>query len=95
MKVVVDSNLAIQGLFEPPVELSFNGESHTLKGLLEKVGSMCSSIQLLKDGAIGDDIRNIIVNGKEYFDLPQGLATALKDGDHVHLEIYMEPLGGG
>ena len=95
MKVIVDSNLLIQHVFEPPVELGFDGGRVTLLDLLKKVDSLCMSVQLLADAEPGDDIRNIFVNGKNYFSLPKGLGTVLNDGDKVNLEIYMEPLGGG
>ncbi len=95
MKVTLDSNLSIMNVFEPPIELRFNGNTVTLKDLLEKINDLCSGIQVLKDGAPGDDVRNIILNGKDYFFIPKGLDTPLKNGDHVNLEIYLEPLGGG
>ena len=95
MKVIVESNLTIQNIFEPPIEFYIDDEAVTLRDLLEKVSNTCTTIQLLRDGELGDDLRNISVNGKEYFSLPNGLRTILKDGDTVNLEIYMEPLGGG
>lgn len=95
MKVIVDSNFVIKNVFEPPVELPFKGITFTLRDLLEKVDDMCASIQLLKDGELGDDVRNIFLNGKDHFSLPKRLGTPLKEGDRVNVEIYMEPLGGG
>ncbi len=95
MKVTLDSNLSIKNVFEPPTELQFNGDIVTLKDLLEKVNELCRGVELLKEGALGDDVRNILLNGKDYFFIPEGLNTALKEGDSVNIEIYMEPLGGG
>ncbi len=95
MKVILESNLSIANIFEPPLELRFNKHTCSLRDFIQKVGDMVTPIQLMKDGQIGDDLRNIMVNGKDYFFLSKGLDTMLKDGDRVNLEIYMEPLGGG
>ncbi len=95
MKVMVDANIIIKNVFEPPVELTLNQDSVTLKDLLREINKMSSSLQLVKDETLGEDVRNIFLNGADYFQLPHGLDTSIRDGDKVNVEIYMEPLGGG
>jgi hypothetical protein len=98
MKVIVDSNFIIKDLFEPPLELHLEGNGLTLEALLKKVKDMCApatSLELLQEGEIGDDISYVFLNGKNCFSLPAGLRTLLEEGDRVEVEIYMEPMEGG
>ncbi len=96
MRVLVDSNITVKNIFEPPVELNFKEDrATTLKDVLLEIGKQCSVVQLVRDGGLGEDVRNIFLNGTDYFSLPNRLATLLNEGDKVEIEIYMEPLGGG
>lgn len=94
MKVLLDSNLMIKNVFEPPLEWHFEGESISLRALLQRVKEKCASLKILQDGEAGDDVRNILINGKDYFLLGR-LDAILNDRDRVGLEIYLDPLGGG
>jgi len=95
MKVIVDSNIIIKNAFEPPVELHLKDQCATLKDVLKAIDQRCAVIQLLKDGELGEDVRNIFLNGTDYFSLPERLGTIMNEDDKVEIEIYMEPLGGG
>lgn len=96
MKVILDSNLRINRVLEPPVELNFEGEPITLKNILESLANMCTSIEFLtKEGEYGRDVDAMFINDKNYLTLQQGLQVCLKDGDRVRVEICMEHLGGG
>jgi hypothetical protein len=96
MKIIVDSNLYIPKVFEPPIELNFEGGTITLKDVLERLANICMSVQFLKNnGELGFDVDELLLNRKNYFSLEQGLLTSLQEGDRVRVEIYMEPLGGG
>ena len=94
MKILLDSNLMIKNVFEPPLEWHFEGDSISLRTLLQKVKERCASLKILQDGEEGDDVRNILINGKDYF-LIGRLDAILNDRDRVALEIYLDPLGGG
>jgi len=96
MKVILDSNLHMNRVLEPPVELNLEGEAITLRDILKKLASRCASIEFLtKDGEYGRDVDEMFINDKSYFTLPQGLQTCLKEGDRVNVKICMEQLGGG
>ena len=96
MKVVIESNLTIGNIFEPPVELVFQSEIITIKDVLERLGNICESVQFLrKDGDLGNDVDEVIVNDENYITLKRDLNTYLKEGDRVTVNIYYEILGGG
>ncbi len=96
MKVILDSNLHISKVLEPPLELNFEGKAITLKGILESLANRCASIEFLtKDGEYGRDVDEMYINDKNYLYLQQGLQACLKEGDRVRVEINMEQLGGG
>ncbi|RLA95881.1 MAG: hypothetical protein DRG69_02490 [Deltaproteobacteria bacterium] len=94
MKVIVESNLHISTLFEPPMEVELEGDG-SLQSLLARLNERCRSIRFLEGGSVGDDVHEIVVNGQDLFSLPQGLDTPLREGDRVKVEVYMDPLGGG
>ena len=99
MKITLDSNLYIYKVFDPPVELDLEDGS-TIKRALESfrglLGSASESFQFIQEnGEIGSDIGEILVNGKDYLSLGQGLRTSLKEGDSIRVEILNFPLSGG
>ena len=66
MKVTVDSNLQVGNIFEPPVELSFEGETATVEEVLAALENMVGSIQLLgRDGELGHEVDEVLVNGEK------------------------------
>jgi len=96
LKVVIDSNLMIGNLFEPPVELVFRGDIITIKDVLERLGNICESVQFLrKDGDLGNDVDEVFINDENYITLKRDINTYLKEGDKVTVNIYYEILGGG
>ena len=95
MKVIIESNLHITGVFEPPVELKVSEEA-TLKDLLMELTDRYQSIKLLNDkGQLDADIDELTINGKDFFTLKKGLNTFLSEGDRVRFQIQMVQIGGG
>lgn len=99
MKIILDSNLYIYKVFDPPVELTLD-EGTVLRNILESLRSMLGShsepFQFLQEtGEIGKDIDKISLNGKDYLSLRKGLKTLLKEGDQVRVDILNFPLSGG
>ncbi len=91
MKIVVDSNMTIYGVFQPPIEVELKGPEATLKELLEQLSHLCQSVEFVRDNELGGDVETIVVNNREHY----SLATSLKDGDKVRVMVEMAPLGGG
>ena len=91
MKVIVDSNMAIYGVFQPPVDVELQEPENTLSSLLKGLSDRCISVDFISRGEIGSDIRKVSVNGEESYSLD----TALHDGDRVTVVVEMAPLGGG
>ena len=99
MKIILDSNLYIYKVFDPPVEVTLE-EGSILSNILESLQSMLGShsepFQFLQDtGEIGKDIETIWLNGKDYLSLRNRLRTLLKEGDQVKVDILNFPLSGG
>jgi molybdopterin converting factor small subunit len=95
VKVMVDSNLRINNVFEPPLELELRANANTLQDVLEKLYEMYPYLKFIDKGEMGDDLRNLFLNGKSHFSFSEGLKKEIKDGDTVHVEAYMDPLAGG
>ena len=96
MKVLVDCNLHISKLLEPPMDLNFEGDTVTLKDILGTLSKMCTFIEFLRqDGRVGHAVDGIFINQKNYLVFNTGLQTYLKDGDIVKVDVYLEGLGGG
>ncbi len=95
IKVKVDSNLRIKNVFEPPLELELRADSNTLKDVLEKLYDMYPYLRFIDKGEMGDDLRNIYLNGESHFTFAEGLKKRIKEGDTVRVEAYMDPLAGG
>ncbi len=91
MKVTVDSNMSIYGVFQSPVDVELKEPETTLRSLLKELSDRCISIDFISRGEIGSDIQKVLVNGKESYSLD----TALHDGDKVTVVVEMAPLGGG
>jgi len=91
MKVVVDSNMAIYGVFQPPIEIELKGSKATLKELLEELSDLCPSVEFISSDEIGNDIQTVLVNEKEHY----YLNTNLNEGDKIMIMVEMAPLGGG
>ena len=95
MKIIVESNLHITDVFEPPVELRVPEES-MLKDLLIELTDRYLSVKLLNEkGQLDADIDELTVNGKDFFTLKKGLNTCLNEGDRVRFQIQMVQIGGG
>lgn len=65
----------------------------TLYQLLEYLGEKVRFDFVDARGGVLETDLEILLNGKDFRFLPQGLETPLKDGDS--LEIHLLPLGGG
>lgn len=91
MKVVVDSNMMIYGVFQPPVEVEWRGAKATLRDLLHELTESCKSVEFIRDNELGSDIKTILINNKECY----AIDTKLNDGDKVMVIVEMAPLGGG
>jgi len=95
VKIIVESNLHITDVFEPPVELRVPKES-MLKDLLIELTDRYVSVKLLNEkGQLDADIDELTVNGKDFFTLKKGLNTCLNEGDRVRFQIQMVQIGGG
>ena len=95
IKVKVDSNLRIKNVFEPPLEVELKGDDNTLKDVLGKLSEMYPYLRFMEKGEMGDDLRNLYLNGKNHFSFSEGLKRKVLEGDTVHVEAYMDPLAGG
>ncbi len=95
MRVSVDANFTLKGVFETPVQWSFKRSKVTLRELLKEIDQRVHSITIFRDNDLGDDIEEIWLNGKRFFSLGKKLETPLKDGDKLKIALYMAPLGGG
>lgn len=95
VKVMVDSNLRIKNVFEPPLEIELRPDASTLQDVLERLYEMYPYLKFIDNGEMGDDLRNLFLNGKSHFSFSKGLKKEIKDGDTVHVEAYMDPLAGG
>ena len=91
MKVLVDSNMAIHGVFEPPFEVELTESNNTLRALLEELSDLCQTVEFINGDEIGSDIETVLVNGKEHY----YVNINLKEGDKVKIMVQMVPLGGG
>ncbi len=95
VKVTVESNLRIKNVFEPPLDLELQIDQNTLKGVLEKLSAMYPHLSFVEKGEMGDDLRNLFLNGESHFAFSEGLKKKVREGDTVLVEAYMEPLAGG
>ena len=95
MEVIIESNLHITDVFEPPVEIRVPEET-ILKDLLMDLSDRYLSIKLLNEkGQLDPDIEELTLNDKDFFALKKGLKTHLKDGDRIRFQIQMVQIGGG
>lgn len=96
VKIIVESNLTVRNILEPPLTLRYEGEIVTIKDVLKTLAKKCSSVEFLnKEGKLGEDLKEIFVNGKSFFTLTGGLNVCLKEGDNVRIEVAINPIGGG
>lgn len=91
MKVTIDSNVTIYGVFQPPIDVELQEPENTLRSLLKGLSDLCKSVDFISGGEIGSDIQKVLVNDEESYSLD----TALHDGDKVTVVVEMAPLGGG
>lgn len=91
MKVTVDSNMSIYGVFQPPIDVELQEPENTLTSLLKGLSDLCKSVDFISRGEIGSDLQKVLVNDEESYSLD----TALHDGDKVTVVVEMAPLGGG
>ena len=95
MKVIIESNLHITDVFEPPVELRVPEET-TLKDLLMELTDRYVSVKLLNEkGQLDADIDELTINGKDFFTFKKGLNISLSEGDRIRFQIQMVQIGGG
>ena len=95
MKVSVDANFTLKGIFETPLTLSFQSPRVTLRDALREIDRCVHAITLFQNHDLGDDIEEVWLNGKRFFSLREKLDTRLKDGDALKIALYIAPLGGG
>lgn len=91
MKVRVDSNMTIYGVFRPPMEIELRRPHATLKELLENLSDRCQSVEFIRGNEIGGDIQAVLVNQVEH----HNLNAKLSEGDNIMIMVEMAPLGGG
>ena len=94
-KVRVESNLRITNVFEPPLEMELRDDETTLRDVLRRLSAMCPYMKFIEKGEMGDDLRNLFLNGESHFSFPEGLGKKVHEGDTIRVEAYMEPLAGG
>lgn len=95
MKVSVDSNITIPGVFDPPIEVELKGSKVTLRDLLRELDQSMKTLELLKDDKVGYDVEEILVNGERDCILPKGLETELGERDSIMVKVNLTPFGGG
>ena len=96
MKVAVRSFLTLRNIMPKQTSFEIQTGNLTVRELLEK---LCKSYgkalrETLFDPGTGEINRNIsiLVNGKHYRHLPNGIETSLNDGDEVYI---FPPIVGG
>ncbi len=94
MTVQLESNFMLLGDSDLP-SIELDGPRVTLAELLEELsGRSSNNLQFLsRDRRAIDEGWVVEVNGSTLGDLPQGIETALKDGDRVAIKLLL--LGGG
>ena len=95
IKVKVDSNLRIENIFEPPLEMELEVGENALKDVLQKLSDMYPPLKFIERGEMGDDLRHIYLNGESHFSFSEGLTKKISEGDTILIEAYMDPLAGG
>jgi hypothetical protein len=95
VKVIIESNLHITDVFEPPMELHVR-EGAKLRDLLLELTDRYVSIKLLNEkGQLDADIEELTINDKDFFTFKNGLNTRLNEGDRIRFQIQMVQIGGG
>jgi len=95
IRVKVESNLRIANVFEPPLDMELQDGENTLQDVLQRLYEMYPYIRFIDKGEMGDDLRNLYLNGKSHFIFSEGLKKRVNEGDTVRVEAYMDPLAGG
>ena len=96
VKIKIESNLKIKNIFETPLEIELSEDQATLKDVLQIVSKRFPpNLRFIEKGEMGDDLRQVYLNGQSHFSFSEGLQKKISDGDTVHVEAYMEPLAGG
>lgn len=95
VKIKIDSNLRINKVFEPPLDMELQEGKNTLQDVLQKLYKLYPYLKFIDKGEMGDDLRNLYLNGKSHFTFSEGLMKKVNEGDIVHVEAYMDPLAGG
>ncbi|HNS13878.1 MAG TPA: hypothetical protein PKM08_00965 [Syntrophorhabdaceae bacterium] len=95
IKVKVESNLRIANVFEPPLDMELQDGENTLQDVLQRLYEMYPYLRFIDKGEMGDDLRNLYLNGKSHFIFSEGLKRKVNEGDTVRVEAYMDPLAGG
>jgi hypothetical protein len=94
MKIRVDSNLRIENIFQPPLQLVLDAGLTSLGDVLQKLCEMCPSLKFIEQGEMGEDLRYLYLNGESHFSFSEGLKKKIQEGDTVLVEVYMEPRDG-
>ena len=95
VKVKIESNLRIKNVFETPLEIEVSEDQNTLRDVLQKLSHRFPYLSFVDKGEMGDDLREVFLNGESHFSFSEGLQKRIVDGDTVRVEAYMEPLAGG
>ncbi|MBP6942010.1 MAG: MoaD/ThiS family protein [Syntrophorhabdaceae bacterium] len=95
IRVKVESNLRIANVFEPPLDMELQDGENTLQDVLQRLYEMYPYLRFIDKGEMGDDLRNLYLNGKSHFIFSEGLKKRVNEGDTVRVEAYMDPLAGG
>lgn len=93
MKVILKSNIDLGGPFREG-EVELKGQNVTLRFLLNEISERCR-FQFVdpKSGKIASSIHELLVDGREYLRLPNGLDTELQN--EIEVEVNLLMLGGG
>jgi len=67
VEVIVDANFKLAGIFEPPCRISFERKKPTLKELLQTLDSLWSSVHILREDELSDDVEELSLNGMRAF----------------------------
>ncbi len=95
VKVKIELNLPIKNLFETPLEIELSEDRNTLSDVLQKLSQRFPYLNFVDKGEMGDDLREVYLNGESHFSFSEGLQKRIVDGDTVRVEAYMDPLAGG
>jgi hypothetical protein len=77
------------------LKVELGQEETTLSDILQRPSTMHPHLRFIEKGEMGDDLRQVFLNGESHFSFPEGLNRKVSEGDTVRVEAYMDPLAGG